>query len=150
MNDAKPIVCRQEIALAEFLRGKMQRLRNSYTLAFEAGWNACSEAPHLSPAWAEVVRERQRQLDEEGHTASRDDLYEKGQLADAAAAYAFWARTSNAPQVPPIDAPSLWPWSPKHWKPTDQRKMLVKAGALILAELARLDRLAANEVRNHG
>lgn len=29
-----------EIALAEFLRGKMQRLRASYTLAFEAGWVA--------------------------------------------------------------------------------------------------------------
>lgn len=29
-----------EIALADFLRGKMQRLRASYTLAFEAGWVA--------------------------------------------------------------------------------------------------------------
>ncbi|MFO3723975.1 hypothetical protein [Pseudomonas sp. HLMP] len=34
------IVSCMEVALADFLRGKMQRLRNSYTLAFEAGWKA--------------------------------------------------------------------------------------------------------------
>lgn len=34
------MVSSMEIALAEFLRGKMTRLRNSYTRAFEAGWQA--------------------------------------------------------------------------------------------------------------
>ena len=47
-------------------------------------------------------------------------------------------------------------WTPKHddahgngqmgwWKPTDCRRDLVKAGALILAEIERLDRAALQE-----
>lgn len=44
MNNAKKMVDDMEIALAEFLRGKMRRLHNSYTLAFEAGWKAKNAA----------------------------------------------------------------------------------------------------------
>lgn len=38
------IVSPMEAGLAEFLRGKMRRLRASYTLAFEAGWIAHASA----------------------------------------------------------------------------------------------------------
>jgi len=40
-------------------------------------------------------------------------------------------------------APKNWPWNAGWWKPSDRRRNLVKAGALILAEIERLDRLAA-------
>jgi hypothetical protein len=36
-----------------------------------------------------------------------------------------------------------WPWEDKWWKPKDRRRDLVRAGALIVAEIERLDRLAA-------
>lgn len=39
-SSSTKMVSRMEIALAEFLRGKMTRLRNSYTRAFEAGRQA--------------------------------------------------------------------------------------------------------------
>ncbi|GAG33310.1 unnamed protein product, partial [marine sediment metagenome] len=39
--------------------------------------------------------------------------------------------------------PEIWPWDPSWWKPTDERRNLEKAGALIVAELERLDRLEA-------
>jgi hypothetical protein len=37
----------------------------------------------------------------------------------------------------------LWPWSVQWWKPKDRRRDLVRAGALIVAEIERLDRAAA-------
>lgn len=36
--------------------------------------------------------------------------------------------------------PRCWPWHIDWWKPSDPRRNLVKAGALILAEIERLDR----------
>ena len=35
---------------------------------------------------------------------------------------------------------TLWPWAAEWWKPKDCRRNLVRAGALILAEIERLDR----------
>jgi len=35
---------------------------------------------------------------------------------------------------------NLWPWGKEWWKPSDRRRDLVKAGALIAAEIDRLDR----------
>lgn len=37
----------------------------------------------------------------------------------------------------------VWPWDESWWKPTTPRRDLVKAAALILAEIERLDRMAA-------
>ena len=60
-------------------------------------------------------------------------------MALAAACYARHAI------VPPAlsDVPATWPWGASWWKPGDPRRMLVKAAALILAEIERLDRAAA-------
>ena len=87
-----------------------------------------------------VLAERRRQLETEGYTTERDDQYTAGQLADAAGAYAFWAQTCNIQDFKVTTVPPSWPWHRDQWKPTDQRTMLVKAGALILAEIERLDR----------
>lgn len=43
---------------------------------------------------------------------------------------------------------SFWPWEEEAWRPKNPRHDLVKAAALILAEIERLDR-ADNEVK-HG
>ncbi|TRO33893.1 hypothetical protein EQ845_16730 [Pseudomonas putida] len=99
----------------------------------------------VDTAAQDVLAERRRQIEAEGYTAELDDQYTLGQLADAAGAYAFWAFTCNIQDFKVTTVPPSWPWNPKHWKPTDQRKMLIKAGALILAEIARLDRMAKGE-----
>ena len=84
--------------------------------------------------------ERLRQITEEGYDSAHDDERKRGELAIAAAAYASLAAEGDkgtlARDVPPIE----WPLDSEEWKPDSRRRMLVKAGALILAELARLDR----------
>lgn len=81
-----------------------------------------------------------------------------GDLALAAAAYALNAGCHLNPhsQQGTDDAPEFWPWIQRDndpdgrsifaawWKPTVPRRDLVKAGALILAEIERLDRAATS------
>ena len=96
--------------------------------------------PGLSLAAISVLSERQRQIEAEGWTPEHDDKHDKGQLAEAASCYAdasvYAGLYGEAPPNPSDD----WPWDWDCWKPTDRRRMLVKAGALILAEIERLSR----------
>lgn len=86
-----------------------------------------------------VLAERRRQVEAEGWTPGHDDEHESGEMAEAAACYAACAETHSLKGHPPLS----WPWSPEWWKPSaDPRRNLVKAGALILAEIERLDRAA--------
>lgn len=95
----------------------------------------------LGEAGRDVLAERQRQIEKEGWTPEHDDEHSNGELADAAACY---AGTLSSRWVTP---PTGWPWGEKWWKPsTDRRRMLIKAGALILAEIERLNR---KEDREH-
>lgn len=89
----------------------------------------------VAEAWRDVLAERQRQISEEGWTPEHDDAHTKRELAAAATCYA---------SVYPLAA-SYWPWDLEWWKPTDHRRNLVKAGALILAEIERLDRAAKGQ-----
>lgn len=91
----------------------------------------------------DVLAERRRQVEAEGWTPSHDDEHEGCELAMAAACYA-----GNAGGYSWIDGwpgENLWPWSSDHWKPSTARRDLVKAGALILAEIERLDRMAERQ-----
>ena len=100
----------------------------------------------LTPAARDVLAERRRQVEAEGWTPEHDDEHADGALALAAACYAAAAGLGQA------DAPSVWPWAPEWWKPTDTRRNLEKAGALILAEIERIDRAAARAAKgaDHG
>jgi hypothetical protein len=90
----------------------------------------------------DVLDERARQQDVEGWTPDRDDGYVQFELGKAAAGYVaaaiLWdeTRESAALRTPP----GIWPWHRDWWKPTDRRRDLVKAAALIIAEIERLDR----------
>lgn len=97
-------------------------------------------------AACDVLAERARQIEAESYTPERNDQYTSGQLADAASTYAWWARSWNLPYAESTQAPTMWPWAAETWKPQPQRQMLIKAGALILAEIERLDRQKAREV----
>lgn len=93
----------------------------------------------LSNAINDIAAERQRQIEAEGWTPEHDDAHTDGELADAAACYALTPRVLNAAAMTEIHD-RLWPWNSSWWKPTDRRRDLVKAGALIVAEIERLDR----------
>lgn len=101
-------------------------------------WRAMAAvAPDQSVAAREVLAERRRQIDEENFRAVDDDNYVNGSLAAAASCYAMAAARKNCLGWEPLG----WPWHYSWWKPTTARRDLVKAGALILAEIERLDRL---------
>jgi len=91
------------------------------------------EAPQTAAA-RDVLAERQRQVEQEGWTPAHDDAYVDGQLASAAVAY--------AQAYTPYLVPSSWPWAVEWFKAGNDRRNMVKAGALILAEIERLDRAA--------
>jgi hypothetical protein len=86
-----------------------------------------------------IAEERQRQITVEGRTPEHDDTLVKGQLANAATAYA------NVSQRGLVIDWRLWPWEYDLWKPSkDSIPNLVKAGALIAAEIDRLQRKNLN------
>lgn len=92
----------------------------------------------------DVLVERRRQVEKEGYEPDHDDEHKNEEIAAYAAYYAM--------------PPGVREWSaaetgyaetfgeaivPDGWRPTtlgDRRRELVKAGALILAEIERLDR----------
>ena len=99
------------------------------------------EARSFNPAILDVVAERQRQQSVEGWTPEHDNAYQNSELADAAACYAIHAHNQG------FSTPAHWPWSPDWWKQSGARCDLVKAGALILAEIERNDRAAGIGVK---
>lgn len=98
----------------------------------------------LNAAVRDVLVERQRQISIEGWTSEHDDEHDTGEMASAGAAYAYASPMAGDASVEhgPDDPPEFWPWDEAWWKPSDSRRMLVKAAALILAEIERLDRAA--------
>jgi len=96
---------------------------------------------------ADIAAERQRQMAIEGWSPEHDDKHTDGSLARAASVYADpdpQMVTDGWPggQKP---RPVRWPlsWGFRWWKPKDRRRDLVRAGALIVAEIERLDRLSS-------
>lgn len=106
----------------------------------KAGRTDSTPAPWpLSAAARDVLAERRRQVEVEGWTPEHDDRHRAGTLATAAACYAL----SSHGFTPRGEPPAIWPWATDWWKPKRDRRDLVKAGALILAEIERLDRASA-------
>jgi len=100
-----------------------------------------------------IKAERQRQLDKEGWTPEHDDGHNKGELAISAGCYALLDEARRNHAVAGF-VRGLWPFGSCYFKPTvaDRVRELTKAGALIAAEIDRLERIAevkapvANEV----
>ncbi|TBV10227.1 hypothetical protein [Stutzerimonas kirkiae] len=92
-------------------------------------------------SWTSVLAERIRQIHHHGYTAERDDTHRHGELALAGAAYAVRAAEQTAGWYL-AGPPAEWPWDNGAYKPRDTRRALVVAGALIVAEIERLDRKA--------
>lgn len=97
-----------------------------------------------------ITEERQRQIEKEGWTQEHDDRHSWQEMLSAAICY---CRSSSACHYennnvtfsggyrPNEGVPRAWPWEKIWWKPTgDPVKDLIKAGALIAAEIDRLNR----------
>lgn len=91
-----------------------------------------------------IAEERMRQINVEGWTTEHDATHQEGQMAMAAAVYA-WPHTymsTGAPRCAIITKRELWPWDEKWYKPNQRENKvadLIKAGALIAAEIDRLN-----------
>lgn len=85
-----------------------------------------------------IAAERERQLSAEGWTPEHDDEHGDDQLAIAAGCYVMSAWHGDSV------CPNMWPWESAAWKPKDRIRNLIRAGALIAAEIDRLQRLRAS------
>lgn len=90
-----------------------------------------------------IAAERKRQVEVEGWTPEYDDAHTDGAMSAAATAYAFSAFTGTSYRAFSAEPIGFWPWNAEWWKPKTPREDLVRAGALIAAEIDRIDRLSA-------
>lgn len=118
---------------------------------------ALASKPIAGVVIEEIAAERQRQITVEGWVPEHDAEHGHGELAAAAACFALSGSLSEADRDGSIRGchplgrsvvevaetiKVLWPWDWKWWKPKGQRRDLVRAGALIVAEIERMDRSA--------
>lgn len=95
-----------------------------------------------------IAEERQRQIEKEGWTPEHDDEHKAGELANAAAYYAMtdgtidfinsrWGEDNHL---------YIWPFELEWLKRTPENRIreLQKAGALIAAEIDRLNRIESD------
>lgn len=97
----------------------------------------------------DIAAERSRQITAEGFDATHDDGTAGGALALAGSCYAMHAaititedQDNSTTSAARRAIRNLWPWSEHWWKPGGKRRDLVKAAALIVAEIERMDRAA--------
>lgn len=95
-----------------------------------------------------IRAERDRQIQVENYGGTHDDAHDRGQLYLAAKAYLAATHRTDIDDILEYE----WPWEARFFKPylphstvrggvVDTEKCLIKAGALILAEKERLDRV---------
>ena len=99
-----------------------------------------------------IAAERRRQVDAEGWTPEHDAGHAGHDLVLAAVSYALprhlrdshrrrFDEYSRSALADGVHVPRFWPWLGRFWKPTpsDRVRELTKAGALIAAEIDRLN-----------
>lgn len=108
---------------------------------------AAAPDKEVPQAWLDVQAERRRQVEAEGWTPEHDDEHADGQMAQAAGCYALHAGGigTDWPDGRQNGSALFWPWDKDSWKPTTPRRDLVKACALALAEIERLDRAGISQ-----
>lgn len=105
-----------------------------------------------SKAARDVIAERVRQIEKEGYAAAHDDSHVDREIARAALAYVahYIERAWIAEELAKgnafdsryeEDGTDNWPWD-EGWNPKTPRLDLVRGGALLIAEIERIDRAA--------
>jgi hypothetical protein len=102
-----------------------------------------------------IAAERQRQINTEGWTPEHDDGHDSGEMVDAAISYALSPysddRIGDDHRIPAgYVVPRFWPWDIEWWKPNprDRIRELTISGALIAAEIDRLERADTPTTKN--
>mgnify|MGYP001338024131 CR=1 FL=1 len=95
-----------------------------------------------------IAEERKRQVEKEGWSSEHDDKHSYSELARAAACYAIPSWFTHSRRM----VFSIWPFEPEFFKRTADNRVrdLVKAGALIAAEIDRLNRAEEARVKEVG
>ncbi|MCT5065201.1 hypothetical protein ACSEQ8_26495 [Pseudomonas aeruginosa] len=106
---------------------------------------AAAPGKEVPQAWLDVQAERRRQVEAEGWTPEHDDEHADGQMARAAACYALAGSSAPNDGTAALLVSLAWPWDEQWWKPSTARRDLVKACALALAEIERLDRACISQ-----
>ncbi|WP_457870392.1 hypothetical protein [Pseudomonas aeruginosa] len=106
---------------------------------------AAAPGKEVPQAWLDVQAERRRQITAEGWTPEHDDAHSHGEMARAAACYALAGSSAPNDGTAALLVSLAWPWDEQWWKPTSARRDLVKACALPLAEIERLDRAGISQ-----
>ncbi len=106
---------------------------------------AAAPGKEVPQAWLDVQAERRRQIEAEGWTPEHDDEHSHGQMARAAACYALAGSSAPNDGTAALLVSLAWPWDEQWWKPTSARRDLIKACALTLAEIERLDRAGISQ-----
>ncbi|HGM8224570.1 TPA: hypothetical protein ACRZRX_003008 [Pseudomonas aeruginosa] len=119
-------------------------LRNSVAARIEK-LIAAAPGNSVPQAWLDVQAERRRQITAEGWTPEHDDEHADGQMARAAACYALAGSSAPNDGTAALLVSLAWPWDEQWWKPSTARRDLVKACALALAEIERLDRACISQ-----
>lgn len=98
-----------------------------------------------------ISAEVEKHVKVEGWTPEHNDLHRRGELLSAASCYVnnalSWVQThaNNTDLLSEYERysvmASLWPWDAKCWKPKSVIDDLVMAGALIVEEIERLQRI---------
>jgi len=110
----------------------------------------------VTKAITDILDERERQKSQEGYKNEHDDLYEQNELSRAAGSYAnYAANCSSLHESHPSlyqrqVAPDNWPFDKVYWKPKSPRQDLVRAAALLIAEIERIDRKFINGGNQNG
>lgn len=94
----------------------------------------------VKDAERDVITERRRQQSMKRWTAEHDDKYTFRELIRAAVCYLLCGHSTSAPIT--------WPWAEKWWRPTTRRQNCVKAAALLIAEIERIDRTGNDDEVN--
>lgn len=139
----------ENIRTSAHIEHEFRILENKTLSARAQSAEAALREMRITKAAEDVLAERKRQISAEGWTPEHDDRHEARELARAAAVYAL-----HVTQPPKMifshelqeEIPENWPWAKCYFKPRGPRRDLVRAGALILAEIERIDRSLVDEI----
>lgn len=81
-----------------------------------------------------MAAEQQRVRTVEGYSEAHDDTHRNGELKMAAVCYALGGTNPRHNFL----ISDIWPWGLRFWKPKTELQNLVRAGALLAAEIDRL------------
>jgi hypothetical protein len=104
--------------------------------------NTQKEIAMTTKVLKDIADERSRQINVEGFTRQHDDAERaSGELIRAAGC--FLAAVDGGLTGALTALKFVWPFDPESFKPDLERQLLVKAAALIAAEIERRDRAEA-------